>query len=157
LEFEILQKITKLDANFRLYRRNLIGGDMNWRFIMKIDKIDICSVLKGGKSLPAVKEYYKLYKNFFPQLPQSCPLKVGNYSARNIEIKMGEKDDLNKTAKENQADSLGIWKDVVTSLTPELFPNGIYKSVIQFLSYTSYLTLSYVTEYNYRMSEDNFK
>jgi hypothetical protein len=156
-EFQLLKKVTKLDANFQFYRRNIVGN-LNWRFLFKLDKIDACAVLRGAKTLPIAESFYKMYANEFASLPQSCPMKPGNFSARNVQISFGEKDDPNKTAKENQEKSFGIFEGTMSKMTTALFPNGIYKNVLQFsVENSPQMTLSFTTEVDYRMSEDNFK
>lgn len=155
-EFQINQKVSKVLASYRSLRRHL-NGDPRWRLLIKIDGIDACAVLKGAKSMPLVNAFYNMYKQIFPNLPQRCPIKPGNYSAKNVEMKLGDNDDMNKTAMENQGNSFGVFKEMLSKMTPQIIPNGFYKNVLQFSSESGILTLSYVVQFDYRMSEDNFK
>lgn len=144
--------------NYRLFRRDLVGS-LQWRYITKIDGIDVCAVLRGSKQLPVVEEFYKLYIKAFPNLPRSCPIMPGKYSAKNVTFSFNDKDDMNKTIKENQDKSHGIFKDVVGAITPHLFPNGYYKNVLQFTSAPDPdgYALSWITQSDFRMNEDSFK
>lgn len=157
LEFEVKKKINQLRMNFHLFRRDLTG-DLRWRFITKIDNLDICAILSGAKSIPLVGEVYKVYRKLFPNLPQKCPIMPANYSAINVTVTFAGSDDMNKTIKENQENSFGIFKDVNSAFTP-LMPNGFYKAVYRFSTKQDPLcaTLAFTSQNDFRMNENNFK
>jgi hypothetical protein len=157
LQFEVIKVIKQLKASFRLFRRDL-SGDLRWRFITKVENVDVCAVLDGAKMIPLINHAYELYKKLLPHFPQKCPIMSGKYSAVNISTISYKEDDMTKSVVENQDASLGIFKNMLKSMTP-VFPNGYYKHLVQFSrkSDPNGATLSWIAMVDFRMNEDRFK
>jgi hypothetical protein len=157
LEIDVKRKINQLKANYLMLRRDLTGS-LKWQFIFKVDNVDVCALFKGAKVLPIIEDFYKIYAELFPNFPRNCPILPGNYSVKNITLNsMQQNDDPNKTVKENQIKSFGIWSEIIPKLTP-ILPNGFYKQTILLSTKSDQFgfILSWVTQIDFRMSENEF-
>lgn len=123
-----------------------------------MDNIDACALFSGAKTIPFLKNGYEMFKKTFPKMPHQCPLLPGNFSAIDIKLVESEKDDMSKTAKQNQEKSMGIIGEVLRSVTP-ILPNGFYKYVCHVGTELEEVaaSISFVFQLQYRMGEDNFK
>lgn len=120
--------------------------------------MDLCGLLAGAKFNPILRSGTDLYSKIFPNFPQKCPILIGNYSATDIKVLDLQKDDFNKTAKENQDQSLGIFKEILSKVTTVL-PNGFYKYTCRASADSEPVSfaMSFVFQFKYRMGEDSFK
>lgn len=50
-------------------------ADRNFRQVMKVDRIEICGLLKNALKIPMFKEILDYAKAIFPGLVKNCPYK----------------------------------------------------------------------------------
>lgn len=89
---------------------------VNWRHIFRIKKIDMCNIVNGIYSLPFSKNILQTYNDCFPEFPFKCPPETGKYASRNVCLK-----NLNNF----------VGTPFETAITPNMFPNGIYKITLR--------------------------
>lgn len=88
----------------------------NWRQIVKMDDVSICTIFSGLNTLPILKKVLQLYKMLLPTFPTKCPFLPKVYEFKNVSIISPE--------------MLKLWEEVfapVSFSTMKYPPNGLYR------------------------------
>lgn len=112
-----------------------------WRQYVKLDRIDICNIFRGGSDvIPYLATVRKSYMAEFTSLPRNCPIEPGKYYATNVSM----------------GDTYGNQMNEAMTSTP--LPNGIYRHVIRIHNDDDPVgfVLYWHIEVNIRMNEETF-
>lgn len=120
----------------------------NWRQLLKMDRIDFCSISRAAGFAPAGKQLLENMKWTLPTLPLDCPFLPKKYEG--IGTHTSDPNTWNMTTDEYRSYKMNSQKvNPDEFVTPTLMPNGVYRVTLQL--YTSSDPVGFTVQFQYEI------